>query len=153
MFHFVHHSDTKFNLSVGFRSSWFEMVGLFIFYSPVLLLGFPLELFLLAFVFTSTYQFLTHTRYIVLPMFLKSIFVTPAFHMAHHDADIVRQNSNFGGVLSVWDRLWSTYEEKEEVKAFGIKGYAQDNFIKIHTDPVISIAGKKLRNWRSRAKS
>lgn len=136
MFHFVHHSDKHYNLSVGFRSSFFEILGLFLFYSPLLILGIPLKIFLLAFSITSTYQFLTHSRYIKLPKILSHILVSPRHHLIHHDENIQHQNNNFAGVFSVWDRLFNTHTK--EIVAFtpGIKGYEQDHFIKIHTDPI-----------------
>ncbi len=145
MFHFVHHSDTKLNLSVGFRSSWFEMVGLFATYSILLIIGFPLSLFLVAFTITSTYQFLTHSRYIQIPTYLEYLFVTPLFHAAHHDRSIKYQNSNFGGVFSLWDRFFSTYVKDVKSASFGIEGYSQHNVIKIHTDPILSYLRRKFR--------
>ncbi len=148
MFHFVHHSDTKLNLSVGFRSSWFEMVGLFATYSLLLIIGFPLSLFLVAFTITSTYQFLTHSRYIRVPKYLEFIFVTPHFHATHHDRSIKNQNSNFGGVFSLWDRFFSTYVRDVQVSSFGIEGYSQNNVIKIHTDPILSYLRRKFRSLK-----
>ncbi len=145
MFHFVHHSDTKLNLSVGFRSSWFEMVGLFATYSLLLIIGFPLSLFLVAFTITSTYQFLTHSRYIRVPAYLELLFVTPHFHATHHDRSVKNQNSNFGGVFSLWDRFFSTYVKDVEVSSFGIEGYKQNNVIKIHTDPILQYVRRKFR--------
>ncbi len=145
MFHFVHHSDTRLNLSVAFRSSWFEMMGLFVFYSFILFLGFPLSLFLSIFLFTSTYQFLTHSRYIKLPKSFEWIFVTPKYHSVHHNVDMEKQNKNFGGVFSVWDRLFGTYAETVESELFGIEGYSQNNFIKIHTDPIFDFLKIRLK--------
>jgi sterol desaturase/sphingolipid hydroxylase (fatty acid hydroxylase superfamily) len=136
-FHFVHHSDTAFNLSVGFRSSWFEMIGLFSMYSLLLIVGFPLVLFVTVFSITSTYQFLTHSRYFKMPNWFKYIFVTPQYHLMHHGIEMKDQNSNFGGVFTLWDRLFSTYSRKKDVQLFGIEGYHQNNFIKIQTDPMI----------------
>lgn len=137
MFHFVHHSDKKYNLSVGFRSSWFEMVGLFTTYSLLLLIGFPLLLFITAFSVTSTYQFLTHGRYIKMPRWFDYVFVTQQYHLVHHGEELENQNSNFGGVFSFWDRLFSTYSNKEDVTIFGIEGYSQNNVIKVQTDPLL----------------
>jgi sterol desaturase/sphingolipid hydroxylase (fatty acid hydroxylase superfamily) len=145
MFHFVHHSDTKLNLSIAFRSSWFEMIGLFIFYSFILFLGFPYPLFISIFLFTSTYQFLTHSRYIKLPKSFEYVFVTPAYHHVHHYLAMKHQNSNFGGVFSIWDRLCSTYAGNVQSEAFGIEGYDQNNFIKIHTDPIFEYLRKRLK--------
>ena len=144
-FHFVHHSDTRFNLSVGFRSSWFEMIGLFTMYSLLLIIGFPLILFITVFSIISTYQFLTHSRYLKLPTWCKYVFVTPQYHLIHHGVEMKDQNSNFGGVFTVWDRLFGTYSKKKDVESFGIKGYSENNFIKIQTDPMIAYYKKLFR--------
>lgn len=146
MFHFVHHSGHKFNLSAGFRSSFFEILTLFSFYSLALLVGFPLATFILAFQVTSTYQFMTHSRYLRMPKSMEFAFVTPAYHLIHHDQSIKNQNSNYGGVFSFWDRMFGTYVKEIENFRPGLKGYEQSNFIKIHTDPVIMVTKKMFAN-------
>ncbi|MBI3258247.1 MAG: sterol desaturase family protein [Ignavibacteriae bacterium] len=144
-FHFVHHSDTKFNLSVGFRSSWFEMIGLFTMYSLLLIAGFPLVLFVTVFSITSTYQFLTHARYFRAPEWFTYLFVTQQYHLVHHGIEMKDQNSNFGGVFTLWDRLFGTYSTNKNVKVFGIEGYSQNNFIKIQTDPMVTYCKKLFK--------
>lgn len=144
-FHFVHHSDTKFNLSVGFRSSWFELVGLFATYSLLLFIGFPFTIFILVFSILSTYQFLTHNRYVHVPLFLERIFVSPRYHLVHHGVAIQNQMTNFGGMFSVWDRLFKTQSNDSTVQVFGIEGYSENNVIKIHTDPIVSYIKKLFK--------
>lgn len=39
---------------------------------------------------------------------LTSIFVTPSFHWVHHHAKRVDTDSNYGTLLSLWDRLFAT---------------------------------------------
>ncbi len=54
---------------------------------------------------------------------LEAVFVTPRFHHVHHSRDPRHHDRNFGALLSVWDRLFGTYLDPDDVKApieFGI---------------------------------
>jgi sterol desaturase/sphingolipid hydroxylase (fatty acid hydroxylase superfamily) len=119
------------------------MIGLFATYSLLLLIGFPFPLFIVVFSITSTYQFLTHSRYIQTPNVLTYLFVTPTTHGIHHSSNFYDQNTNFGGVFTVWDRLFGTYSRKE-VTSYGIDGYTSQNFVKIQLDPIIRFFQNKL---------
>jgi sterol desaturase/sphingolipid hydroxylase (fatty acid hydroxylase superfamily) len=70
--------------------------------------------------------------------FFDYLFITPENHRVHHDEDIKNQNSNYGNLFSIWDRMFGTFVRTRENIIFGIKGYYQDNFIKMETDPVIA---------------
>ena len=96
-----------------------------------------LYLFILAYLYLNAHQFLAHSAYIRLPRFFDYVFVTPHNHRIHHDQAVVNQNSNFGGIFSIWDRLFGTYVS--DIKEFtpGIKGYSQDNFIMMEVDPIV----------------
>src|SRR5215510_14910846 len=41
---------------------------------------------------------------------LRRLFVTPDMHRVHHSIDTAEMNRNFGFTLSLWDRLFGTYE-------------------------------------------
>lgn len=137
--HFAHHSDTKLNLSTGFRGSIFETPLRYIFYFPLLILGFPIKMFLIIISVNSMYGFLKHSRYIPSYKMMDYIFATPKNHLIHHDQNLKNQNSNFGLVFSFWDRLFKTYTENIDIQNFkaGIKSYYQNNFLKIQIDPIL----------------
>ena len=139
IFHFVHHSDYKFNLSTSFRTSWIEECYIFLFFIPVLLIGVPVSYIVVSFIILSVDQYFSHEPYIKWPKFLELFLITPSNHRNHHDQKIPNQNTNFGAIFSIWDRMFGTYSEPIEEKDFipGIKGYKQDNFIKIQTDPMV----------------
>ena len=62
--HVTHHSSEEFNLGVGFRSSVFEPVYRFLYFIPIVLLGFsPLDIFFV-FSLTQLYGIFIHTQYI-----------------------------------------------------------------------------------------
>jgi len=44
---------------------------------------------------------------------LRRVLITPALHRSHHIADWRELNTNFGTVLSLWDRLGGTYRASE----------------------------------------
>ncbi len=135
--HFVHHSDNKFNLSTSMRVNWTqELYFTTVLITPAIVVGFgPVTLSAALFIF-ALYQNAVHAAYIRWPKFLERIFVTPRIHRVHHDQVELHQQSNFGGIFSLWDRLFGTYVD--EIPSFtpGIKGYEQDNFIKMETDPI-----------------
>lgn len=136
-FHAVHHGDDKLNLSTAYRISWIEQFYLSIFFTPVVLIGFnPFDV-ITAFYLLSIYQFLCHSSYLKFPKYFDLVLVTPYNHSIHHDREIHHQNSNFGGVFSIWDRLFNTYTAHIDTFTPGIKGYHQDNFIKMETDPIV----------------
>ncbi len=141
--HSVHHGDDRLNLSTAFRISWTEQIYLFFFFLPVLLLGFHPFLFFLAIFYLNTHQFFCHSQYIAFPRFFDYLLVTPHNHRIHHDQASRNQNSNFGAVFSIWDRLFGTYVAEIDTFTPGIKGYHQNNFIKMEVAPV-SIYFRKL---------
>src|SRR4029450_14081992 len=56
-FHVVHHSSEYYNLSVAVRQSWFSGAVHWIFYAPVMLLGFAPWMFAVMHGFNLIYQF------------------------------------------------------------------------------------------------
>ena len=135
--HAVHHNDRSFNMSTYLRASWIERF--FITSLPVVgvfFLGFSIWDIAIATFTSFAYQFFCHSQYLKLPHFLNLIFITPQLHRIHHDQEEKHQRSNFGAVFSIWDRLFGTYVD--EISSFtpGIKGYQQDNFIKMEIDPI-----------------
>ena len=51
------------------------------------------------------------------------VFVTPNLHHIHHHWRQPGTNCNYGDVFSIWDRLFGTYVDPEELKSpitFGI---------------------------------
>ncbi len=136
-FHAVHHNDRNFNMSTYLRASWVERI--FVTSLPLLVvffLGFSTWEITLALFISFIYQFYCHSQYLQLPKLLEWFLITPNLHKIHHDQSEKNQRSNFGVVFSIWDRLFGTYVGEIEHFTPGIKGYRQDNFIKMETDPL-----------------
>jgi sterol desaturase/sphingolipid hydroxylase (fatty acid hydroxylase superfamily) len=119
-FHVVHHSSTHYNLSVAVRQSWFSGVLHWIFYAPVMLLGFAPWMFALMHGFNLIYQFWIHTRFVKRLGWAEYVLNTPSHHRVHHGVNDAYLDRNYAGVLIIWDRLCGTFVDESEEPRFGI---------------------------------
>jgi|GEM_PF-2159420 len=46
---------------------------------------------------------------------LERLFVVPRYHFVHHGADPKLNNSNYGFLFTVWDRMFGTYTDPDRV--------------------------------------
>jgi sterol desaturase/sphingolipid hydroxylase (fatty acid hydroxylase superfamily) len=118
--HVVHHSSRHYNLSTALRQTWVPMTYL-PFWLPLLLVGFPPWMVLLAQAWSLIYQFGLHTERIArLPRPLEAIFNTPSHHRVHHGSNEVYLDRNYGGILIIWDRLFGSFEPEGERVRYGL---------------------------------
>src|SRR5690348_7686001 len=77
--HVTHHSSEEFNLTTGFRSSVLQPLYRFLYFIPLVLLGFkPLDIVFM-YSLTQIYGILVHTQYIEkMPAWFDVVFVSPA---------------------------------------------------------------------------
>lgn len=148
MLHFVHHSDRLFNITSLVRNPIMAIFTLTIYLIPVLFLDIPIQYALIASHIVHNHEYITHSPYIKFPKFLEYIFISPQSHRIHHSQDERHQNSNYGAMFSIWDRLFDSYispyrSDVQNIK-LGIKNYQQDNFFKYQLDPIIDY----VRNTR-----
>lgn len=113
--HVTHHSSEKFNLTTGFRSSVLQPVYRFIYFIPIVLVGFhPIDIVFM-YSLTQTYGILVHTRHIKkMPRWFEAVFVTPAHHRVHHACNVRYLDKNMGMCLIIWDRIFGTFQEELE---------------------------------------
>lgn len=111
--HVTHHSSEEFNLTTGFRSSVFQPVYRFIYFIPVVFIGFhPLDIIFM-YSLTQTYGIIVHTKYIKkFPAIIEAVFVTPSHHRVHHASNIRYLDKNMGMCLIIWDRLFGTFQKE-----------------------------------------
>jgi sterol desaturase/sphingolipid hydroxylase (fatty acid hydroxylase superfamily) len=111
--HRVHHSDLRFDSSLGFRFHPLEPALMAAASAAVVMaLGLPLEAVLLSGVITTLHNFFGHANASPatnVERRLRAWIITPDLHRVHHSADIANSMSNFGIVFSWWDRLAGTY--------------------------------------------
>lgn len=119
--HVVHHQSEEYNLSVALRQPWFHHLLSFALFLPLPLLGInPLIIGVVS--LTSTlYQFWIHTKSIKkLPNLIEFVFNTPSHHRVHHAINPKYIDKNHGAVFIIWDRLFGTFQEEEEMPVYGI---------------------------------
>lgn len=118
--HVTHHSSEEFNLGVGFRSSVFEPVYRFLYFIPMVLLGFaPLDIFFV-FSITQLYGIFIHTQYVKNLGFLEWFMATPSHHRVHQGKNPEYIDRNMGMFLIIWDRLFGTFEPEAIPVIYGI---------------------------------
>jgi len=108
--HVTHHSSSKFNLTVGFRSSVMEPLYRFIYFIPIALFGFrPIDI---AFIYAATqiWGILVHTEKVNKLGWLEYIFVTPSHHRVHHGSNPKYLDKNMGMFLIIWDKWFGTFQ-------------------------------------------
>jgi sterol desaturase/sphingolipid hydroxylase (fatty acid hydroxylase superfamily) len=111
-FHVIHHADNSVDVTTGLRHHPVESVlrGIF-FFMGILLSGAPMYaamIFQTILVFATAF---THAN-ISLPKWLDTtigwVLVYPNMHKVHHLWKQPYTDSNYGAVLSVWDRMLGT---------------------------------------------
>lgn len=123
--HVVHHSSKYMNFSTAFRQSvMYPVVGMWLFWLPLVLIGFDPELVFAIVAINLAFQFFVHTRWVKSLGVLDRVFNTPSHHRVHHAINSYYIDKNFAGVLIIWDRLFGTFvKEKPELDIkFGIVG-------------------------------
>jgi sterol desaturase/sphingolipid hydroxylase (fatty acid hydroxylase superfamily) len=113
-FHVIHHADNNVDVTSGLRHHPVESVlrGLF-FFMGIAFSGAPVYgvmIFQTILIFATAF---THAN-ISLPKWLDAslsyFFVSPNMHKVHHHWKQPYTDSNYGAVLSVWDRLLGTFK-------------------------------------------
>jgi hypothetical protein len=127
--HAVHHQSEDYNLSTALRQTSTGFLLGWIFYAPLFVIGFPLEVLVTVNAVNLIYQFWVHTQVIRRMGVLDRILVTPSNHRVHHAQNERYIDKNYGGMLILWDRLFGTFEDERE------------------DDPVIFGVRKPLANW------
>jgi sterol desaturase/sphingolipid hydroxylase (fatty acid hydroxylase superfamily) len=139
--HSVHHLDAFLDTTSAVRFHLGEVVLSVLLRSvPIVLLDLSLETVVL-FETILLCAALFHHSNIKLPVQLEAILrfviVTPSHHWVHHHAVRADTDSNYGAVLTIWDRLfgsWSLCVRTPDMK-IGVEGQAERNFLHLLTTP------------------
>ena len=120
--HVVHHGSEHMNFTTAMRQSWlYSFAGNWLFYLPMVWIGFEPKAVLLALSFNLAYQFFVHTQWVgKLHPLIELIFNTPSHHRAHHGRNERYIDKNYGGTLIVFDRLFGTFVQETEAVDYGL---------------------------------
>lgn len=108
--HATHHADEAMNwLSVRRKHPLGEALALLLDNLLVILLGLPFWAIAVALLLRSWWGYFIHAD---VPWTLGSfgkVFISPAAHRLHHIRDEELMGSNFGNMLTLWDKVFGTY--------------------------------------------
>lgn len=112
--HNVHHTPEEIHLVAAYRLGWTGLVsGGWLFYAPLILIGFDPGAVVLMLGLNLTYQFLLHTEAVRrLPRWFEYVFNTPSHHRVHHAVNPAYLDRNYGGVVILFDRWFGTFAEE-----------------------------------------
>jgi len=118
--HVVHHSSEFYNLSTALRQTWTPFSSL-PYWLPLAFLGFPPWMILLQQSVSLLYQFFIHTERVdKLWRPLELVLNTPSHHRVHHGSQSQYLDTNYGGILIVWDRLFGSFEPEGDRVRYGL---------------------------------
>ena len=115
-FHRMHHSDTHIDVTTGIRFHPVEIIlSLLIKFAAVIILGIPAFAIILFEIILNVTAMITHSNLKIpvnIDKYIRKVFVTPDMHRIHHSVHRFETDSNYGFNLSVWDRLFNTYNDQ-----------------------------------------
>jgi sterol desaturase/sphingolipid hydroxylase (fatty acid hydroxylase superfamily) len=122
--HRVHHSDLNLDASSGIRFHPLEiLLSMLLKIAVVFALGAPALAVLVFEILLNLFAVYTHAN-LALPARLESalrlVFVTPEMHRVHHSIVQREQLRNFGFNLSLWDRLFGSYQRDAAAGQLGM---------------------------------
>lgn len=156
--HVVHHSSTKMNFTTAFRQSiLYPLVGMWLFWLPMILIGFSPALVFAIVAINLAYQFFVHTQTIGHLGWFEKIFNTPTHHRIHHAINAPYIDKNYAGVLIIWDKLFGTFVEEDKTITikYGIVGQLpKDNPISTNFSQIKTLIThwKKVKGFKNKLK-
>ena len=117
-FHKVHHVDRDIDVTTGLRFHPIEIVFSLLFkLGVVLVLGAPVLAVILFEIILNGCAMFNHSN-VKLPLsvdrVLRRFIVTPDMHRVHHSIHMHETNSNYGFSISLWDRIFKSYNDQPQ---------------------------------------
>ncbi len=143
-FHVIHHADNKVDVTTGLRHHPMESLlrGAF-FFMGILVSGAPMYAVMIFQTILIIATAFTHAN-IGLPSWLDKglsyVLVSPNMHKVHHHYKQPFTDSNYGAILSIWDRLLGTFMQLEPTKIkYGLDRYypneKDEDFVQLMKSP------------------
>jgi sterol desaturase/sphingolipid hydroxylase (fatty acid hydroxylase superfamily) len=143
-FHVVHHADNNVDVTTGLRHHPIESIlrGLF-FFIGIFVAGAPMYAVMIyqtILVFATAFTHANINLSAKIDKALSYIIVSPNMHKVHHHYKQPYTDSNYGAVLSVWDRILGTFNKLESNKiVYGLDKYypneEDENFGRLMKEP------------------
>ncbi len=151
-FHVIHHADNKVDVTTGLRHHPGESIlrGLF-FFAGIFVAGAPMYavmIFQTILVFATAFTHANISLPKKLDQLLSYILVSPNMHKIHHHWKQPYTDTNYGAVLSIWDRLLGTFSKLDtsEIR-YGLDRYypneEDENFGRLMKSPFTKQEEKK----------
>jgi len=118
--HVVHHSSERYNLSTALRQPVADTLGTSVPYGLLCLAGISPDLVATARGVNLLYQFWIHTETIGELGPTEAVLNTPSHHRVHHGSNARYLDRNHGSILIVWDRLFGTFQRRDEPVVYGL---------------------------------
>ena len=153
-FHKIHHSDKSFNVSTGFRFHVFDLLLEIVYKSIfVVVIGVNAYLVLSIEIIELFFIFFHHANLRVPnEEAISQVIITPSLHRAHHSTLRKEHDSNYGIVLSVWDRIFGTRKELVP-ENIGLDLIEAENFIQLFSLAFITeLKVRQLLGWIPKGK-
>ncbi|MBK8338657.1 MAG: sterol desaturase family protein [Flavobacteriales bacterium] len=109
--HLPHHSGKMFNLTVSIRNGWFIEFFKPVYWLWMPLVGFEPIMIATCLIINSFYQFFLHSQLVPSMPWYEKVFNTPYVHVVHHSSNTEYLDRNHGGILTIWDRLYGTWQD------------------------------------------
>jgi exosortase len=125
--HLVHHSDTQVDVTTSERHHPLEyIVGTVVMMGLIAAFGLPASAVGLYLLVATVVSLCSHANLqlrAALDRPLRPFVVTPSVHAMHHSDLQSETDSNYGSVLTVWDRLFGTYVDPQDARIprFGLE--------------------------------
>ena len=111
-FHSVHHSDSSLDISSSFRFHPMEALASLLWQmTVVLIVGIPVWIIALRALIILPLSLMHHANIDIpypIERTLRLMIVSPGLHKIHHSPRQPETDSNYGALLSVWDRFFGT---------------------------------------------
>ncbi len=119
--HKIHHADPFVDATTTLRNHPIEGLWRFVcLIVPIWILGIPAEAVALQRVLTGINGPLEHGNIRLWPPLdrvLSLIWVTPSMHKIHHSRERIETDSNYGNILSIYDRIFGTFTPTERARS------------------------------------
>ena len=132
MFHRVHHNDPYLNTSTAFRIHFLELFITHILKAIlIIILGIEEAMVLTNEAIMTLFIMFHHTNISFKgEKLLGYVIIVPSLHRTHHSTQRNEHDSNYGAVLSLWDRLFGTLAELKPAET-GIRGSSPQDLINL----------------------